>query len=337
MTVAHCIKSIHLSKGISKLPLDIDQFAVNLHSFFKLYSARREDYTKLQELTEVAAQYVLRHSSVQWLTMKYVVIRRVEQWSNLKEYFLRFIPKQKEFKRSIKGTKRYKSIVECLKDNMTLPYLSFTDFLAHQYETFLVTFQSEKPLIHMLFHRMTSLLTNLLENFDSKKSLYSYTDGSCKMKNVPDLVQLNLEKKENLKPSSFIDVGTKAKTIISDFVNECDKNKFDSSCQKCSIVAVSYLQNNLPFNNKIIEYSQYLHPQKRSCSASVSAISNLCLKIVKVFGSKAPKIFELPLDSTSDSIVDAVRNQWKMYQFEHITESMYMVENETRKNIPNSY
>ena len=140
-----------------------------------------------------------------------------------------------------------------------------------------------------------------------------------------------------MKPSSFIDDGTKAKTIISDLDNGTDKNRFYSSCQKCYIAALSYLQNNLPFNNKIIEYSQYLHPQKRSCSASICA-SNLCSKIMKEFGSKAPKIFELPLDSTSDSIVDVVRQQWKMYQLEHITESMYMVENETRKNnIPNSY
>ena len=59
---------------------------------------------------------------------------------------------------------------------------------------------------------------------------------------------------------------------------------------------------------------------------------------MKVFRSKAPKIFELPLDSISDSIVDVVRYQWKMHQLEHITESMYTVENETRKNnIPNSY
>ena len=89
------LHKVHTSfkKGISKPPLDIDQFAVNLHSFFKLSSARREGYTELKELTEVAAQYVLRHSSVQWLTMKYVVIRIIEQWSNLKEYFLRFIPK----------------------------------------------------------------------------------------------------------------------------------------------------------------------------------------------------------------------------------------------------
>ena len=89
----------------------------------------------------------------------------------------------------------------------------------------------------------------------SAKSHSIYADGSRKIKNVSDLVQLNLEKKENLKLSSFINIGTKAKTIISDFDNESDKKKFYSSCQKCYIADVSYLQNNLPFNNKIIKYS----------------------------------------------------------------------------------
>ena len=152
------------------------------------------------------------------------------------------------------------------------------------------------------------------------------------MKNVPDLVQLNMEKKEILMPSSFIDVGTKAKTIISDFDNESDIKKFYSSCQKCYLTAVSYLLNNLPFNSKTIKYSQNLCPQKRNSRASTSAISNLCLKIVKMFGSKAPKIFELPLDSTSDSIEDVLRKPWKMNQLEHMTESMYVAENKTRKN-----
>ena len=43
---------------------------MNLHICFKLSSARQGDYTKLQELTEVATQYVLQQSLVQWLTMK---------------------------------------------------------------------------------------------------------------------------------------------------------------------------------------------------------------------------------------------------------------------------
>lgn len=79
-------------------------------------------------------------------------------------------------------------------------------------------------------------------------------------------------------------------------------------------------------------YLQYLHPQKTNGSASTSAISNLYFKIVKVFSFKPPKIFELPLDSTSDSNVNVKRHLWEMYQFEHITELVCMAENETRKN-----
>lgn len=131
-----------------------------------------------------------------------------------------------------------------------------------------------------------------------------------------------------MKPSSFIDVGTKAKTIISDLDKKSAKKKFYSSCQKSFIASASYLQNNPLLNNKIIKYSQYLHPQRRNCSIlQVLCISDLCLKIVKDFGSKALKIFELPLDSTKDFIVDIVRRQWKINQLEHITESMYMAEN----------
>ena len=53
---------------------------------------------------------------------------------------------------------------------MILPYLSFMAFLAQQYETFLVTFQSKKTLIDMLFRGMTSLQSYL--KILSAKSLY---------------------------------------------------------------------------------------------------------------------------------------------------------------------
>ena len=112
------LHKVHTSfkNGILELPINIDNFAVNLHGFFKLSSARREDYSCLEDVTEVTAQYVLRHSSARWLTMKYVIVRIIEQWPNLKEYFITFLPKQKEFKQIIKETKRYKQIVEVLKN-----------------------------------------------------------------------------------------------------------------------------------------------------------------------------------------------------------------------------
>ena len=52
-------KFIHRSKRVLQLPIDIGNFAVNLRSFFKLSSGRREDYSHLQDVTEVTAHYVL--------------------------------------------------------------------------------------------------------------------------------------------------------------------------------------------------------------------------------------------------------------------------------------
>ena len=74
--------------GIESLPIDIDQFAVDLHGFFKLSSVQREEYKEIEDITDVTAHYALRHSSVRWLTLKLVPVQIIEQWKNLRAYFL---------------------------------------------------------------------------------------------------------------------------------------------------------------------------------------------------------------------------------------------------------
>ena len=56
-------------KGIKKLDFDVDEFFHDIHFFFKLSSARREDYPSLEETTKVAAPYALQHSETRWLNM----------------------------------------------------------------------------------------------------------------------------------------------------------------------------------------------------------------------------------------------------------------------------
>ena len=41
--------------------VNVDQFAIDLHFFFKLSSARREDYRGVSELTDVTTHYVIKH------------------------------------------------------------------------------------------------------------------------------------------------------------------------------------------------------------------------------------------------------------------------------------
>ena len=93
----------------------------------------------------------------------------LEQWDNLNKYFLNFIPKQKTFKYTIKETKRYKHIVEMLKAPMTQRSLAFCAFASQDFETFLLKFQYEQPMIHMLYTSMEELLSNLMQKFVAKE------------------------------------------------------------------------------------------------------------------------------------------------------------------------
>ena len=97
-----------IKKGVTKLAIDIDQFAVDLHRFFESPVARREDCSKMQDLTDITSNYVLRHSSVRCLTVILVLVRIIGYWENIKEYFCIFTPKQIEFKKLVKYKKDQK-------------------------------------------------------------------------------------------------------------------------------------------------------------------------------------------------------------------------------------
>ena len=137
------------SEGSGELPkkkgtFDVDDFFTDIHSFFKLSSARREDYTTLESVTGVAAEYAKKHAETRWVSMKYVAVRCLEQWPNLKEYFLKFLLKQNNFKRKreIENTARYTRLKTCFADPTMEAYLTFVAFVAQDFEAFLLPFQS---------------------------------------------------------------------------------------------------------------------------------------------------------------------------------------------------
>ena len=61
-----------------------------------MYSAKREDYTNLVDITNLVAEFANKHIETRWLSMKYVAVRILEQWVNLKEYFLTFLSKHEK-------------------------------------------------------------------------------------------------------------------------------------------------------------------------------------------------------------------------------------------------
>ena len=49
------------------------------------------------------------------------------------------------------------------------------------------------------------------------------------------------------------------------------------------------------------------------------------LKIANIFGSRATNVFNVSSDKILAEIDDILKHQWKMYQLEEISESLYLV------------
>ena len=85
-----------------------------------------------------------------------------------------------------------------------------------------------------------------------------------------------------------------------------------------------YLINNLTFDVKLIKDAQYISPLKRNDPHARTAISNLALEIMKVFGDKYASIFNVNSSINSDQLCDIIRSQFQCYQLEDIPESLYI-------------
>ena len=84
------------------------------------YSAvQREDYVNIVSVMEITAHFLLRHCTTRWLSLDRVLVQIIEQYENLKEYFLKTLPKLPGFhvKNGVEQTERYQRI----KSNLNNP------------------------------------------------------------------------------------------------------------------------------------------------------------------------------------------------------------------------
>ena len=184
---------------------DLDDFFTNIRSFFKLSSARREDYTSLESVTGVVAEYTKKQVETRWVSMKYVVVWSLEQWPNLKGYFLKFLRKQKNFKREIGNATRYTRLKTCFPDPFMEAYVVLVAFVAQDFEAFLLPFQIKDPMIDLLYPAVLSSLW-------SPKKIHPW----CKMssKDLGENISINVNAEKIVKPIRMVDVGTKTKPCL---------------------------------------------------------------------------------------------------------------------------
>ena len=262
-------------KGLQELDFSFDTFFHDLSFYFHLSSARREDYKSIENVTEITSLYVKKHGPTRWLSMKPVGARVLQQIENLREYFLVFLPKQKSFKKC----ERYERIAKNLKRSDIEAHLGFMLFISQDFECFLKEFQYDAPMIHMLWPKITELVCKLMTKFVVRKCMFT----NDKPVSDEDVLKIDVTKNSSCKKASLIDIGTKAKVLfLGNLIPEEDEECFRKKCLRCFRISTKYLLDNLPHDNRLVRYAEYLHPLKRNISGSVSAIANTAIHMTNV-------------------------------------------------------
>ena len=212
------------------------------------------------------------------------------------EYFLKFFPEQKNFKKEIKDTLQYKKISECLKSKCTVLYLSFVVFDSISFEKFLITFHSNALLINLLYNKSLTLFKVLMTEFIDFNMLTRKENW----------LSVNLKQRKAVKTNLF-DVGAKTKSLLLE-------RDFRSHTLSCLISATTYLQEKLPLNNEVLEDTFFLNPISRNIKSALNGISRLILTFGKLFKTSLPVVFNLKSDSVDDyKQCDIMDNKFTLY------------------------
>ena len=190
---------IHNSFKIALDSIDwpIEEFLQNLVLWFNRSPPRRDDYLKVAKIvSDDVGKFIRRFVVTRWLDVGPIFDRVIEQWINLRHYFLVYLPSKD--KKSIQ-TFRYVQIRSMFDDNLTLIRLKFFAFLYHHvYEETLLWFQQTQPLIHLLHDQCEQLIRRLFSCF--------INENFIREKTFDELLNISFQMTSNQKTGKTMDL-----------------------------------------------------------------------------------------------------------------------------------
>ena len=177
--------------------VDLNKLAVDLHGFFKYSAKRVQEFLNVQEETENLTRMMSRHVLTRWISIQNVLIKLLDQFQNLKTYFLQTLPSEKGFnyKNGVGNSDRYKSIKKALTNKKLQAIMAAVAYIAQDFKAFVVPLQAAKLMIPVLYFKFRRLLQDLLSKFLNDDAYMS----KGKLVSMRKITQINLSSSKNLK------------------------------------------------------------------------------------------------------------------------------------------
>ena len=230
--------------GHAKTGWEIDKYLRASYYLFKDFPTRRGAFMCITQ----SYDFPLKYCSIRWIENSRVMERAKSILSKIKAYV------QAVYKKPPKS-KNFDVVKEFIKDDMLEAKLAFMISVSLELESFLTIYQSNDCLLPFMHNDLFVMMKNL-------HSRIIKSDYMKEVKNVRDLLSLDLDKKEILCDPSKVDVGISAKSVIKKLVKpkETDILHFQMQCQKFILEMCKKLKEKCPLGMKFVRGASCLSP-----------------------------------------------------------------------------
>lgn len=235
--------------GVNSTGWKLDGILRSLWYLFHDTYSRRTAYTEITGSDLFPLQFV----ATRWTEDLSVAERAIEIWPNIGKYIKKVSsgPKSKR-----PNSASYVTIVNAVNDPLILAKLHTFVAVAKDFNTFLLQFQSNKPMAPLIFREMGIILCSLLEKFISKSVMKDSTVISMLS------IDLSEDGNKNFKKSKYVDLSFCARHALSEAkVSEAKEIEFKWQCLKLYAGAAQKIAQRSALKYKLVQNLDCLNPR----------------------------------------------------------------------------
>nr|XP_042896620.1 uncharacterized protein LOC122269097 [Parasteatoda tepidariorum] len=330
-------------KGAKCLPINIEEYIVDIFFYLEKSVKRKERLKKFQELHSTEVRKILKHVGTRWLSVGRCLSRVLQQWEPLTSFFKEevkstpsvalpnyVIPKKKS---NLSHNEARKIIKKREDDNVMPPpskkpkvedFSAKNEILSREERIFMfLSSDLNKAFVHFLLfivplfenlnlqlqsnipkiHVMGQLMNNLFKDILSKFMLPNIVKSQSKS----SLLDVNFYLRENQKDDCDLVIGHSTLTIVETLKGK-DKDSFYCDVRKYFVKVCDYMRQKFPYNDEVVINAEV---------ANLDNVETTSFSSIRFFINRFPQLLQI-LGGDKDSVLDSLQSQFSSLQLESI-------------------
>ena len=263
------LSNLCLLAGVKALPIDVDDFFVDLFYFFNKSTKRKEEFREFQEFTETAQLKIIKHCKTRWLSLEKCIQRVIQQWSALYAYFDR--------EAETDNSARVSRLDQHFKSHMCKLVMLFLEFALESLCKFNAAFQSTLVMLPSLKSEVKRMLRIFLGRFIKSDVIKAVGD---------DLSSIIIGDEENELADEELGIGHKEWEFISaeeDYMDSNVTQMFFSGVKGFYRAVSSTIIKKFSFDDNLVDDVAFLLPQNQD-----KVTTALILRLASRFSAATP-------------------------------------------------